>query len=110
MSDLELPLVSTADMPIIYADDVASLSSSTGVLKFYLTRNDSAAAPEAKESTGRRVVAQVIMPKVKLIEMAFFLLQSLRELESEGALYDDAVISERLKMLNDLAAGGTRGE
>jgi hypothetical protein len=84
------------DLPCIYADDVANLSSTSGVLRFFLTRSD--ALPD-EGKTSNRAVAQIIMPKAKLIEMAIFFRQSLGELAGEGALFDDELIKERLMSL-----------
>jgi hypothetical protein len=87
----------TAEVPCIYADDVANLSSSAGVLKFYLTRDDP--PPEGEPASISRTVAQIVMPKGKLMELVIFFQQSLGELERKGSLYDDKVLRERLRAI-----------
>lgn len=94
------------DLPCIYADDVANLTSSSGVLRFFLTRSD--AHPNG--TTKRQAVAQVIMPKATLIEMAIFFRQSLGELAAEDALFDDDHIKERLISLSIPLAGAPGSE
>ena len=59
-----------ADVPCIYADDVANLAASAGVLKFFLIRHDP--APEAEQEPISRPVAQIVMPKARLMEMVVF--------------------------------------
>jgi hypothetical protein len=85
----------TAEVPCIYADDVANLSSSAGVLKFYLTRDDP--PPEGEPASVSRTVAQIVMPKAKLMELVIFFQRSLRELERKGSLYDDKILKERFR-------------
>lgn len=90
--------VANSDVPCIYADDVANLSSSAGVLKFFLTRNDP--PPEGEPEPVTRRVAQIVMPKAKLLEMIIFFQHSLAELEQKGSLYDDEVLKQRLRLIN----------
>ena len=91
------------DLPCIYADDLANLSSSSGVLKFFLTRSDP--GPDDGTTSNQRAVAQIIMPKAKLIEMVIFFKQSLGELAADGALFDDGIIKERLTSLGSPPVG-----
>ncbi len=91
------PPAVNADVPCIYADDIANLSSSAGVLKFFLVRNDP--PPEGEPEPLSRTVAQIVMPKAKLMEMVIFLQHSLTELERKGSLYDDKLMKERLRVI-----------
>lgn len=70
MTETPRPYIVPDDLPCIYADDVSNLSSASGVFKFYLTRSDPGPHSGVLEST--RAVAQVVMPKKKLIELAIF--------------------------------------
>ena len=97
-----------ADVPFIYADDVANLSSSAGVLKFYLTRNDP--RPEGEGEPISRTVAQIVMPKAKLMELVIFFQHSFGELERKGSLYDDELLRERFRAIGTMATDDSSDE
>ena len=100
--------LSNVDVPCIYADDVVNLSSSAGVLKFFLTRNDP--PPEGESEPISCSVAQIVMPKAKLLEMVIFFQHSLGELERKGSLYDDKSIRERLQKIGISVTEASRDE
>ena len=108
MTETPSPYIVPDDLPCIYADDVANLSSESGVFKFYLTRRDPGPHSDVLEST--RAVAQVVMPKKKLIELAIFFRQTIAELDAEGTLFDDRHIRERLKSLDLPSIAGNANE
>ena len=99
----------TADVPCSYADDVVNLSLSAGVLKFFLTRSDP--PPESEPEPISRMVAQIVMPKAKLMEMVIFFQHALGELERKGSLYDDdELIRARLRAIGIPTTEASRDE
>ena len=78
------------------------------MFKFYLTRSDP--RPDSGVLESRRAVAQVVMPKQKLIELAIFFRQSIAELAAEGTLFDDRHIKERLKSFDLPSIAGNANE
>jgi hypothetical protein len=81
------------DIPVIFADNVASHAWTTNLSKFYLVRTDS--DPLAKAPNTQTNVAQVVMPNDGFIMAFAFFEHRLKAMIESGSITQEALENAR---------------
>jgi hypothetical protein len=93
-SDGSEPVFPDRDIPILFADGVASIVRGlNGIFKFYLVRYD----PNLRVKGGAReqIAAQIVMPKESFIATALFFEQQLKVMVAREEISEEELAATR---------------